>query len=264
MILLGVIGNPVQHSMSPLIHGAWLKENAIVGQYNLTEVENQGNLEQEFLSLQEKGYTGINVTLPYKFEMFTIAQKHGFEFSYEALEVGAVNTINFKKKQALNTDVYGIRQMVKIKEDSQILVIGAGGAVPAILYALQGANITIANRTAAKAQALAEKFWCDCFTGDLQKLNLSEFDVIINATSLGLNSEKLELNYKTLRKQTKCMDIIYKPKITPFLQEAKAKGCEITNGTTMLIFQAQKAFENWTGIKPKPETAKKAMREFVL
>lgn len=262
--LLGVVGNPVKHSMSPLIHNAWLKENAIDGEYGLVCVENQEKLEEEFLSLEKQGYTGINVTLPYKNEIFKIAQKHGFEISPEALEMEAVNTINFKTKEALNTDVYGIRQMLKVKEDTQMLIIGAGGAAAAVVYAFSGANITIANRTPEKAQALAEKFWCDCYTGDLQKLHLGDFDIIVNATSLGLNGEDLPLNYNTLRRQTKCVDLIYNPKMTPFLEQAKKRGCEIINGFAMLIGQAQRAFKNWTNVNPRPETAKKIMRDFIL
>jgi shikimate dehydrogenase len=264
MVVLGVIGNPVKHSLSPLIHSAWLKENAIDGQYNLVCIENQEKLEEEFLKLQSDGYLGVNVTLPYKTEIFKIAQKHGFEILGDALEIGAVNTVNFAKKQALNTDVYGIKQMLKIKEDCQVLVVGAGGASFAVVKGLEGANVTITNRTPEKAQFLAEKFWCDCFTGNLQKLDLSNFDLIINTTSLGLNGEDLQLNYKSLKKHTKCVDIIYNPKMTPFLTQGKAKGCEIANGSMMLIYQAQKAFESWFNVKPKIETARKVMREFIL
>ena len=88
--------------------------------------------------------------------------------------------------------------MLKIKEDCQVLVTGAGGASFAVVKAFEGANVTITNRTPEKAQIIAEKFWCDCYTGNLQKLDLSNFDLIINTTSLGLNGEELPLNYKTL------------------------------------------------------------------
>jgi shikimate dehydrogenase len=264
MVILGVLGNPVKHSLSPLIHNAWLKENAIDGLYQTILVEKQENLEEVFLSLPKNGYAGINVTVPYKVAVLEIAKKHGFDISPVAEEIGAVNTVNFLQKTATNTDAYGFGQMVKIQNDCQALVIGAGGASPAVIYSLYGANITIANRTPEKAEILADKFMCDLYRGDLEKLDLSHFDIIVNTTSLGLNGEDLPLNYKTLKKSTKCVDIIYNPKMTPFLTKAKQRGCEIANGSNMLIFQAVKAFENWFNIKPKPETAKKIMRDFIL
>ena len=110
-----------------------------------------------------------------------------------------------------------------------------------------------------KAETIAEDFMCDLF-----RLDLSGFDAIINATSLGLNSEELPLNYKTLQKHTKCIDTIYNPKLTPFLQIAQKKGCKVENGTIMLIHQGAKSFYYWTGKVPNIQTAKGLMKEFVI
>lgn len=264
MIVLGVIGYPIKHSLSPLIHNAWLKESGIDGVYQYIPVENQENLEKVFEILPSMGYLGINVTLPYKTAVFEIAQKHGFEISNDALETGSVNTINFAKKRALNTDIYGFKQMCKASEDTQVLVIGAGGVASSVIYALQGSNITITNRTQEKAGMLAEKFMCDVYHGELSKLDLTNFDIVINTTSLGIKGEVIHLNYKTLQNYTKCFDLIYKPKVTPFLDRAKKQGCKVENGAIMLIEQAAKAFEDWTNIKPHIGIAKNVMRDFII
>ena len=264
MIVLGIVGYPVKHSLSPLIHNAWLKEKGIEGVYQYIPAEKQENLERVFEILPSMGYVGVNITLPYKTFAFEIAAKYGFEILGDALETGSINTINFVKKRVLNTDVYGFKQMCKTGKDSQVLVIGAGGVAPSVIHALQGSNITITNRTRQKAEFLAEKFMCDLYCGELLKLDLSNFDIIINTTSLGINNEELPLNYKTLQSRTKCVDLIYRPKVTPFLDRAKKRGCKIENGANMLIWQAFKAFEDWTGLQPNIATAKNIMRDFII
>ena len=263
MKLFGILGNPVKHSKSPLIHNAWLKENNIDGKYQYILVEKQEELKSTFKSLAQKGFTGVNITVPYKSVSFEVLQNEGFAISSIAQELKAVNTVNLVKKTATNTDPHGFKQTFQAK-DEHILIIGAGGVASSIVKACEGGNITIANRTVTKAQTLAEQFFCDLFNGEISKLNLSNFNVIINATSLGMNSEELPLNYKSLQKQTLCIDSIYNPKMTPFLKTAQKKGCKIKNGTPMLIGQAVKSFQNWTGILPNQKTAERIMREFIL
>lgn len=258
MLFFGVIGCPVKHSKSPLIHNAWLKANNIEGVYQLIEVENQEDLQEIFNTLPKMGYRGINVTVPYKNIILEIAKNAGFEIHPDAQTLQAVNTINFQKKQALNTDPYGFSKIFTPKEDDQILVVGAGGAASSVVMACQGANITITNRTHHKAEKIAEEFMCDIYNGELSKLDLANFDVIINATSLGLNGEELPLNYKTLQKQTKCIDIIYNPKVTPFLDISHKKGCKIENGAMMLVHQGAKSFHNWNGILPDTQSVNKS------
>ena len=264
MLLFGIIGNPVKHSKSPLIHNTWFKENNINASYQYIPVENQADLQSVYEILPKMGYCGINITVPYKNIMFEIVKSTGFEVNHDAEVLQAINTINFEKKQAINTDLYGFSKVFQPKQDDHILVVGAGGVASSVVFACQGANITITNRTPEKAQKIAEEFLCDSYFGDLSKLDLSNFDAIINATSVGLNNEELPLNYKTLQKQTKCVDTIYNPKLTPFLEIAQKKGCKIENGTHMLIHQGAKSFENWTGILPKIESAERLMKEFLL
>jgi len=264
----GVLGFPVKHSLSPLIHNAWFKEKNIHARYELLECEKQENLQNFFEDLQAKGFSGINITLPYKNAMFEIVKNNDFDISYDAELLKSVNTVDFTKKFATNTDVYGFWQICKVHEDDHVLVLGGGGVASSVVMACQKsnahANITIANRTVEKAQAIAENLMCDLYCGEVSKLDLSNFEIIINATSLGLNGEDLPLNYKTLAKTTKCFDTIYSPKITPFLENAKKRGCEIQNGAMMLVHQAEKAFELWTNSKPNLDLGRKIMREYLI
>lgn len=263
----GVLGFPVKHSLSPSIHNLWFKENNIQAQYHLLECEKIEDLENFIASLEEKNFAGINVTLPYKNAMFEILKNKGFEISENAELLKSVNTVDFRQKIATNTDIHGFLQICKVYEDDHVLVIGGGGVASSVIAACQisnpHANITITNRTIEKAQAISENLMCDLYLGDLSKLDLSNFEIIINATSLGLNGEILPLHYNTLRKSTKCYDTIYYPKITPFLESAKSRGCQIQNGVMMLVHQAAKAFELWHDVKPSIDLGKKVMKDFL-
>ncbi len=264
----GVLGFPVKHSLSPSIHNLWFKENNIQAQYHLLECEKIEDLEGFVSDLEQKNFAGINVTLPYKNAMFDIVKTRGFEISETAELLGSVNTVDFRQKLATNTDVHGFLQMCKVYEDDHVLVIGGGGVASSAIAACQisnpHANITITNRTIEKAQSISENLMCDLYLGEISKLDLSHFEIIINATSLGLNGENLPLNYSTLRKSTKCFDTIYSPKITPFLESARSRGCQIQNGAMMLVHQAAKSFELWHGISPSIDLGKKAMKEFLM
>lgn len=235
-----------------------------MGAYQYIPVENQENLAEVLNILPKIGYVGVNVTVPYKNLAFEVIKELGFEISEDAQILGAVNTINFKEKTATNTDPYGFSKIFKPHEDNHILIIGAGGVASSVALACDGSNITITNRTPEKAENIAEKFMCDIYHGELSKLDLSNFDAIINATSLGMNGEILPLNYKTLQKNTICIDTIYNPITTPFLIHSKEKGCKIINGAMMLIHQGAKSFEKWTGITPNIQTAQKLMKEFII
>lgn len=268
MHLFGIVGNPVFHSKSPLIHNAWFKEAQLHGIYQYVPVENQADLPDILKILPKIGYSGINITVPYKNLAFEILKNDGFTIDEEAESLRAVNTVDFTNKYATNTDPYGFWQLFQPK-DEHILVVGAGGVASSVVSAcsnanIAGANITITNRTLHKAQEIAEAFFCDVFTGDISKLNLANFDVIINATSVGLGGEVLPLNYDSITKNTLCIDTIYNPKITPFLENAQKKGCRVQNGTMMLIHQGAKSFEIWTKTKPNIQKAKQIMKEFIL
>jgi shikimate dehydrogenase len=264
----GIVGFPVKHSLSPLIHNQWLMENNIQAKYQLLPCENSDDLESFLLNLKNEGFVGVNVTLPYKNLAFEIVKKFGFEISPEAEVLGAVNTIDFVKNSATNTDVYGFEKICKIYDDDHVLVIGGGGVASSVVMACQNvnmnANVTIANRTVKKAEVIAENLMCDLYSGEISKIDLANFDIVINATSLGLNGEDLPVNYKKLGKSIRCFDTIYSPKFTPFLENAKKRGCYVQNGAMMLVHQAEKSFKFWTDKPANVDLARKIMKDFLI
>ena len=247
-----VIGNPINHSLSPRLHNFWIKQNQIDAIYDKEKL-NPNQLEDLILKVRNKEIDGINITVPFK----TTVIPYLDQLSSEAEQTKSVNTIYLKNKKVIghNTDVYGFEKAInKINfkvTDRKIFILGAGGVVPSIVYALNkmGAiNISISNRTKDKAQLVKDIFnnlkivdWGD----------LPEFDVIINATSLGLNrDDKIELNFSTVGKDKLFYDVIYNPSETNFLKMGKKLGNKCENGKFMFIYQAFSAFKLWHNVDP--------------
>ena len=247
-----VIGNPINHSLSPRLHNFWIKQNQIDAIYDKEKL-NPNQLEDLILKVRNKEIDGINITVPFK----TTVIPYLDQLSSEAEQTKSVNTIYLKNKKVIghNTDVYGFEKAInKINfkvTDRKIFILGAGGVVPSIVYALNkmGAiNISISNRTKAKAQIVKDIFnnlnivdWGD----------VPEFDVIINATSLGLNKDdKIELNFSSVGKDKLFYDVIYNPSETNFLKMGKKLGNKCENGKFMFIYQAFSAFKLWHNVDP--------------
>ena len=247
-----VIGNPINHSLSPRLHNFWIKQNQIDAIYDKEKL-NPNQLEDLILKVRNKEIDGINITVPFK----TTVIPYLDQLSSEAEQTKSVNTIYLKNKKVIghNTDVYGFEKAInKINfkvTDRKIFILGAGGVVPSIVYALNkmGAiNISISNRTKDKAQLVKDIFnnlkivdWGD----------LPEFDVIINATSLGLNKDdKIELNFSSVGKDKLFYDVIYNPSETNFLKMGKKLGNKYENGKFMFIYQAFLAFKLWHNVDP--------------
>ena len=247
-----VIGNPINHSLSPRLHNFWIKQNQIDAIYDKEKL-NPNQLEDLILKVRNKEIDGINITVPFK----TTVIPYLDQLSSEAEQTKSVNTIYLKNKKVIghNTDVYGFEKAInKINfkvTDRKIFILGAGGVVPSIVYALNkmGAiNISISNRTKDKAQLVKDIFnnlkivdWGD----------LPEFDVIINATSLGLNKDdKIELNFSSVGKDKLFYDVIYNPSETNFLKMGKKLGNKCENGKFMFIYQAFSAFKLWHNVDP--------------
>ena len=247
-----VIGNPINHSLSPRLHNFWIKQNQIDAIYDKEKL-NPNQIEDLILKVRNKEIDGINITVPFK----TTVIPYLDQLSSEAEQTKSVNTIYLKNKKVIghNTDVYGFEKAInKINfkvTDRKIFILGAGGVVPSIVYALNkmGAiNISISNRTKDKAQLVKDIFnnlkivdWGD----------LPEFDVIINATSLGLNiDDKIELNFSTVGKNKLFYDVIYNPSETNFLKMGKKLGNKCENGKFMFIYQAFSAFKLWHNVDP--------------
>ena len=247
-----VIGNPINHSLSPKLHNYWLKENNIDAIYDKKKIEEK-NLQTIISDVKEKKINGINVTVPFKKLVIPYLDK----LSREAEQAQSVNTIILNNDNLVghNTDIVGFTKAIEnlnfnIK-DKKILILGAGGVVPSIIFALNKMNVSkiiISNRTKEKADDLKSQFH------NLEVLDLGDiddFDVIINATSLGLNKESINLDFSKFTNNKLFYDVIYNPEETNFLKEGKKLGNKTENGKLMFIYQAFEAFKLWHGIEPQ-------------
>ena len=247
-----VIGNPINHSLSPKLHNYWLKENNIDAIYDKKKIEEK-NLQNIISEVKEKKINGINVTVPFKRAVIPYLDR----LSPEAEQTQSVNTIILSNDNLVghNTDILGFDKAIKnLNFDMQgkkIFILGAGGVVPSIIFALNKMNvskITISNRTKKKAEDLKSQFhnlevrdWGD----------IDDFDIIINATSLGLNKESINLDFSKFANNKLFYDVIYNPEETNFLKEGKKLGNKTENGKLMFVYQAFEAFKLWHGIEPK-------------
>ena len=247
-----VIGNPIDHSLSPRHHNYWIKKNNIDATYEKQKIE-ESDLKNLIFQVKEKKIHGINVTVPFK----KLVIPYLDELTLEAQKTQSVNTIYLENNKILghNTDVGGFETSIfKSNIDltnKNVLILGAGGVAPSIIYALTKMNvskITLSNRTKEKAENLNNIF---------KEINviewgeLSNFDMIINATSLGLKKEdKLNFDFSSINKNKIFYDVIYNPKETNFLKTGKNLGNIIINGKLMFIYQAFLAFRIWHNVKP--------------
>ncbi|MEM6913122.1 MAG: shikimate dehydrogenase [Pseudomonadota bacterium] len=255
MIKAGVIGHPISHSLSPRIHNQWFDDVGIEGAYQAIDAAPQA-FEAAVYGLVEQAWAGLNVTIPHKIAALEIA----LERSPTAEAVGAANLLTFVGGDvyADNTDVFGFeRSLEEIGVSPSVehaVVLGAGGAAAAVLYALRNsARVTLLNRTRERADALASRFphveACDWSERD--GLVAQAPDLLVNTTSLGMTGQPdLELAFGDAVPAA-AVDIVYGKEPTPFLRMAKAAGVEkLMDGLGMLVFQAAPSFEAWTGCFP--------------
>jgi shikimate dehydrogenase len=247
-----VIGNPIDHSLSPKLHNYWIKKNKINAIYEKQKIENS-DLEKLLFQIKEKKIDGINVTVPFKNSIIPFID----ELTLEAKATKSVNTIYLENNRVIghNTDIGGFETSIyKSNVDlanKKILILGAGGVVPSIIYALtkmKVSEITLSNRTKEKAENLKKHF------KDIKIIkwgDIVDFDMIINATTLGLKEkDKINLNFPSSCKNKLFYDVIYNPKETIFLKTGKNLGNNIINGKLMFIYQALLAFNIWHKLKP--------------
>ena len=251
-----VIGNPNQHSNSPMVHNFWFAKYNINSVYNkIQTTEKELNKIIDQIKLDD--VDGINVTVPFKQSIIPYID----ELSDIARTTNSVNTVYKKEGKIIgdNTDVFGFSQSLKDIIGKKMLksacLIGSGGVAPSIIYALKNMGleqIYLTNRTMERARTLQEKFgpivtlvpWLDLES-------IMSVDLLINATSLGLpGSSNLCLPFDKLNSGMIVYDIIYNPSETSFLKKAKKKNCIVANGLMMFLYQAQKSFEIWTKKKP--------------
>ncbi len=247
-----VIGNPISHSFSPKLHNYWLKKNNIDAIYDKLKLE-EDSIKEIIQDIKKQKIIGCNVTVPFKKKVIPFLDT----LSFAAEKTQSVNTIIFEKGYLIgdNTDIVGFDKAIKAlnynMKDKKILILGAGGVVPSIVFALQEMDvleITISNRTKQKAEDLKILFKN---LNVLEWGNLVDFDVVINATSLGLKNEKINLDFSKIEKNKLFYDVIYNPTETNFLKEGKKLGNITENGEKMFIYQASESFKLWHGIEPE-------------
>jgi shikimate dehydrogenase len=268
-----VIGWPVEHSRSPLLHGYWLKYLKIPGTYEAVEIAPE-KIGTFIKLLPKSGFAGGNVTVPHKESVFQLV-----DYADDIANVlGAVNTLwlDDGKIHGTNTDGYGFCANLddfapKWREGKTAVVLGAGGASRAIIYALGKigySKIHIINRTLSRAETIVDEFspklksellpqsW-----GDAPNL-LGKADLLINTTSIGMDdSDGFPLDLSNLKRRAIVTDIVYSPLLTPLLTAAKSKGNTTVDGLGMLLHQAAPGFEKWFGARPNITPA---LRDYIL
>jgi shikimate dehydrogenase len=252
-----VIGDPIAHSLSPLMHDTWFEQHGIDAAYIPIHVE-PSQLEKSFEAMKVLGVSGFNITLPHKQSIVPLLGR----LEESAMQINAVNTVNFDGTRYIgsNTDGDGfVRSMLihPVDKASKVLLIGAGGAARGIAHALKRAgftDVTITNRTFRRAEELAAETGGAAVTLAASEERLNEFAVIIQTTSVGLaTGEALPISLEQVNEGTLVADIIYNPLETPFLKKAEEKNCITLNGVGMFVYQGAIAFEKWTGIQPNTE-----------
>ncbi|MFA4854579.1 MAG: shikimate dehydrogenase [Candidatus Omnitrophota bacterium] len=269
--IYGLIGLPLSHSLSPLMHNAAFRALKINSEYRLFELKLEG-LESFFGSLPENNIYGLNVTVPYKEKILTFLDK----ISDEAKIIGAVNTIRITGNilEGFNTDGEGF--LKNLKEDLKfepkakaVIILGAGGAGRAISVYLCKENpgsITIydvdSNKAAKLVSHLKENFKGIIVNhaGSIAGMPLGEADLLVNAAPIGLKeSDPCVIDLNLLGKNILVYDLIYNPKETKLLRLAKERGIRVSNGLGMLLYQGMIAFEIWTGKAAPKEVMQKAL-----
>ena len=248
-----VIGNPIEHSLSPELHNYWIKNNNIDAIYEKQKL-NEEQLEQFILQVKDNKIDGINVTVPFKKTVIPYLD----ELSFEAQSTQSVNTIYKKDNKVVghNTDIFGFKTSIEKAgynlNNKEVLILGAGGVVPSIIFSLiemKVSKIKISNRTKEKAENLKKLF------KNIEIIEwgkISNFDIIINATSVGLKKEdNLNLDFSSISGNKFFYDVIYNPSETNFLKTGREMGNKTLNGKLMFIYQAVSAFNIWHELTPE-------------
>ena len=263
--LAGVVGWPVGHSRSPRLHGHWLRRYGLRGHYVPLAVAPE-HLGQVLHSLPCAGFVGVNVTIPHKEAALALADV----VTDRAALIGAANTLIFRpdgRIHADNTDGYGF--IANVQQNAPVwqaaagpaAVIGAGGAARAVVAALleHGApELRIANRTRIRADQIRAEFGARVVVYDWAQIGnmLEGAATVVNSTSMGMEGmQPLRVPLDALRPDALVTDLVYTPLDTPFLAEARARGCRTVDGLGMLLHQAAPGFERWFGVKPEVDDA---------
>ena len=259
-IIAGVLGNPIAHSKSPILHQFWLRQNKIKGVYIPLKVSDD-DLEMTLRNLPKIGFSGVNVTVPHKESVMSFAKIK----TERASLIGSANTLTFLPEggfKADNTDGYGFMKNLEEQapvwdpKEAKTLILGAGGACRAVIGALLESGVErlhVTNRTQKRAKDLQ-----GFFNNQIELIEWSEkeellknVNTVINSTTLGMvGSDELQFSLSKANENTTIVDLVYNPINTPLLVEAHKKGCHVVNGIGMLLHQAIPGFNEWYGVKP--------------
>lgn len=266
-----VIGNPIEHSKSPLIHQAFAKQfNKVIAYEKVLAPLDEFNVTLQ--RLRAEGYLGANVTVPFKFEAFNACQV----LSARAQAAGAVNTLSFNERHTAgdNTDGCGLvndilQHQHTLLAGKKVLLLGAGGAAQGVMLSLlqqKPSHLTVANRSVDKAQAMVDKFSSHAVSSEtiLQVKTFVDlsvaYDIVINATSAGLTDSALDLPVDIFQANTLAYDMMY-GRETPFMQQARTAGAQVADGLGMLVEQAAEAFFLWHGLRPETASVIQSFRQ---
>lgn len=255
-----VIGHPIKHSRSPLIHGTWLRQYGIDGNYEAIDVLPE-QLPGFVDRLRRGEFAGGNVTIPHKEAVFALCDR----VDPLAVTIGAANTLVLEADgsvRGFNTDYMGFLGNLDQNAPGwdtaagRALVLGAGGAARAILVALKSRGIPVAllNRTRSSAERLATELGGDIVVGALEDANdaAAGAGLVVNTTSVGMHGTRFEgFDLSRLKPDALITDIVYVPLVTPLLADARALGLRTVDGLGMLLHQAAPGFEAWFGVRPE-------------
>ena len=249
---VGVIGWPIEHSLSPAMHNAAFKTLGMAWEYDKYAIP-PDIIEQSLGEFRDAGFVGLNVTVPHKQAVMPFVRPDEI-----ARAVGAVNTIMFPNGKATNTDVVGLiddlaANGIKPGAGTRVVVLGAGGAARAAVYGLAeaGAHITIINRTPQKARELIDSLRVQALVGDAS--SVSDAELIVNCTSAGMSPKIDESplpDDAPLQKGVAVYDMVYRPAQTKLMRQVEAAGGRALGGLGMLARQGAAAFKLWTGVEP--------------
>jgi len=260
-VLAGVMGWPIAHSRSPVIHGHWIEQLGMRGAYVPLAV-NPVNLPEALQGLSALGFAGCNLTLPHKVDALTCIA----ELDHVARQIGAVNTVVVQADGSLrgtNTDAFGYIQSLREAQPGwqadigPAVVLGAGGAARAIVWALADAGvkeIRLFNRSPDKAHEMARQFGSPvkALAWEQRHDALADAGLLVNTTTQGMQGQAaLDIDLSALPQTALVSDIVYTPLETDLLLRAKLRGNSVVNGLGMLLHQARPGFEAWFGVMPE-------------
>jgi shikimate dehydrogenase len=258
MIRACVLGFPVAHSLSPKLHGFWLKKYKIDGAYTARETKPE-QLKETLNVLMAQGFAGCNLTLPLKERALALMD----ELDESCRAAGAVNTVVFRdnRKTGYNSDGFGFLESLRVQhaawDGARVVILGAGGAARGIIAALRGAgarHFTLVNRTPEKAEKTARDLnlnKAEVIVWEERNRALQNATLLVNCTSLGMTGQPpLDLDLSALPKTAAVCDIVYRPLITPLLIQAQRRGHPVVEGLPMLLHQGRLGFREWFGVDP--------------